>query len=216
MKNKIIEARKVYEQMNKTNRILYFDRSIREYIREKTGEYPALVGSVAMEVDLPTSDIDYAIKVKKDEKLQMKKQLEKFMEFRGERPARLESTRYLFRFIWRENIRVDLNVMDEYDYEILLEGIEKAKRTMTYDDKALFVYNKLKLHEKSLQDYEEYKLALYRKFCPQLLWMQDIDICKLVQKEYSKKGIDLPQWLVEKLEKENIGEDRNEDTDCRE
>lgn len=100
MENKIIEAREIYEQMNKTNRILYFDRGIREYIREKTGEYPALVGSVAMGVDLPTSDIDYAIKVKKDEKLQMKERLEKIMEFRGERPARLESTRYLFRFIW--------------------------------------------------------------------------------------------------------------------
>lgn len=216
MENKIIEAREIYEQMNKTNRILYFDRGIREYIREKTGEYPALVGSVAMGVDLPTSDIDYAIKVKKDEKLQMKERLEKIMEFRGERPARLESTRYLFRFIWGGNIRVDLNVMDEEDYEILLDGIERAKRTMTYDDKALFVYNKLKLHEKSLQGYEEYKLALYRKFCPQLLWMQDMDICRLVQKEYSKKGIDLPQWLVEKLEKGDIGENRNEDTDCRE
>lgn len=216
MENKIIEARKVYEQMNKTNSILFFDRGIREYIREKTGKYPALVGSVAMEVDLPTSDIDYAIKAKKDEKIQIKKQLENFMEFRGERPSKLESTRYLFRFIWRENIRVDLNIMDEDDYEILLDGIEKARRTMSYDDKALFVYNKLKLHEKSLQSYEEYKLALYRKFCPQLLWMQDTDICKLIHKEYLKKGIDLPQWLIEKLEKENIGENRNEDIDCRE
>jgi len=201
MNNKLVEARKMYEQMNKTNKILYFDRSIREYIREMTGEYPELVGSVAMGIDIPTSDIDYAIKTS-DKKLK-KEQIGEQMEFRGERPARLDSTRYLFRFIWNGNIKVDLNIMDEYDYDILINGIQRANKELTYDDKALFVYNKLKLREKSLQAYEEYKMALYKRFCPELLWMNDEEICKLVQEEYRRKGIPLPQWLVEKLGIEN-------------
>ncbi len=159
---------------------------------------PELVGSYAMGIDIPGSDMDFAIGAKDAiEKEKIRAALAPYMEFRGERPAAFATTRFLF-CTSIDGTHIDLNIMDFDDYTHLVNGMHAASNELTLEEKAYCVARKIKLKAKNKDDFEVYKLGLYQRFCPQLLWLPDFQIRALIEKDCIEKQRPFPQWLIAK------------------
>lgn len=163
---------------------------------------PTLVGSYAVGIDIPKSDIDFAIGLSTiEEKTQIKDKLIPLMEFRGERPASLNTTRFLF-CIKIDGVHIDLNVMDEKDFLHLVEGNRRAAGEIPLIEKAKCVYHKIRLKNGERQNFESYKTQIYKKYCPDLLWLPDHEIREMIEIKCRQENTLLPQWLIEK--KQNV------------
>ena len=162
------------------------------------GIKPTLVGSHAMGVGIPGSDIDFAVGINTShEKTKLKNILMKYMEFRGERPATLETTRFLF-CTRIEDTHIDLNVMDIKDYDHLVHGMKRARAELTDEEKSSCIAEKIRLKKINKSEFEKYKLNLYQRFCPDLLWLPDFQIRAMIEKRCVSRQESLPAWLIAK------------------
>ncbi len=158
----------------------------------------ATVGSVAMGVHLPTSDLDFAIAA--DRPLaDIETSLKAFMEFRGERPATRASTRLLFS-TRIDHRHVDLNVMETADMARMLGDLARAALTLSEQEKEGIVRRKRCLRDMGCsKELDEYKLRLYERFCPTFLWLPDYEIVKFVAEGFTARNEPIPPWLSQKL-----------------
>ncbi|MBR2431061.1 hypothetical protein IKB17_06345 [bacterium] len=172
---------------------------IKKYINEIVGIEPDLVGSAAIGIQIDESDLDFAVSVKNSGEMKSVGEKLEFHEiaFYGERPATKDTFRLLFSFLYK-NVSVDITVMLEKDYTELVNGIKEAKDSLSPSEKNRIIEKKKILSLESKIEYENYKISIYKKFCPQLLWLTDIEICRMLLQEYQKKNLKIPVWLDEK------------------
>ncbi|MDQ0458351.1 hypothetical protein [Rhizobium paknamense] len=157
-----------------------------------------VVGSVALGIEIRSSDIDFAVGTShvKEEVLS---QLSQWMEFRGERPATPTSTRLLF-CIMDEGRHIDLNVMSVNDLKLLQANLYAAAAQLSIQDRKLIIRRKTELRDKKRErELDEYKTELYRRFCPSFVWSPDDEIVKALAEEFSRRGDPIPDWLAKKL-----------------
>lgn len=184
---------------------------IKTKIETITNIRPELVGSYAMGINISGSDLDFAIGVEEETEFNHLHAVlsEAGMEYRGKRPSTLNSSRLLYSFYWN-NIFVDLVILNRKDYEHLIVGVKRAKEEFTDKDKAEIKRMKKLYLNDSIDKYEQYKISIYKRFSPNLLWMTDIEICKyLIKQEYNEKK-DYPKWLREKIIEYGLEVDNNE------
>jgi len=196
-----IEAIKFFEKMRQNDdKVMKIVTSVQDILSSYlNGIQPTLVGSVAMSLNIPTSDIDFAISLDLKNKIKFVESLKDRLEFRGERPAGIDSTRFLFCMKY-QGYHIDLNLMDENDFKLLKAGMLKAKFMMTIEEKANHTFLKNQLKESGrLDEFENHKLTVYKRFCPNLLWVTDQELVLKISEDLKGKGTPLPQWLVEKL-----------------
>lgn len=181
--------------------------TLSRYIEKIVGRVPVLVGSMGIGIDIDDSDIDFAIPFYgEDDEIKLLELLNgKGFEFRGKRISTSITYRYLYSFYW-ENSFVDLVILNEADFKYLSQGIKEAYLQTSMNEKNKIKEIKKKLSVDSIEKYEEYKLTIYKRFCPQLLWLTDIEICELLVKEYREKEklTSMPQWLKDKIDEYGI------------
>ena len=158
------------------------------FISDLTGHTCHIVGSLKLGAVTPFSDIDLAIGCSDSEKISSAKLLSQHFEFRGERPARLDTTRFLFRMDY-EGIPVDINIMLESDLNDFLKGLDSASTQMSPDEKFECAYAKYILQRQgAAEELEQLKLVHYKRFCPELEWLTDQEILKRISTEASRYG----------------------------
>lgn len=165
----------------------------------------ALVGSVGIGIDISSSDLDLAISAEDmgtAERFRIILQNNGF-EFRGERPSTYTTTRYLLSKQLSECF-VDVIILLNNDFNILVKGISNANLSLSSSQKMQICEEKRRLKAISYSKYEEYKLLIYKRYCPGLLWLTDIDICKMMLKRIKETQAQLPSWLREKVEEYNL------------
>lgn len=169
---------------------------VADYIFDLTGEKPSVVGSIGMGINIFGSDIDLAIGVTQQQKEEIKKKLDKTMEFRGERIATPTSTRSLY-CMNHEGTHVDLMILNKEDYRNLLNGVIWARIDMSETEKACHVYNKIYLGIVDENKLEDYKMAIYKRYNPKFSWIPDYVIRENLANKIKEEGKDLPKWLTE-------------------
>jgi|GEM_PF-6224040 len=158
----------------------------------------ALVGSRLMQIDLPSSDIDFALSAESEDRELLRHHLNNLLEFRGERVAGWNTTRLLF-CQKTEGHHVDLNIMTPTDFRYLVVGLHLARKELTNKEKQAIKDQKqrLKLSGKT-DELEEFKCGIYRKYCPELVWEPDFVIRRKLLSCYYSKGYSIPAWLKRK------------------
>ena len=158
-----------------------------------------LVGSVATQTNIACSDIDFVTGINYLHKEEVKSLLTQSLEFRGERIATPNTTRLLF-CTKIGGIHVDLNIMEEKDYFCIIDGMMKMASELSSKQKKEIKKSKNILKEKgNIQEYELYKNKFYQKFCPEFLWISDIDIIRKMAEDCLKSGTEYPKWLKDKI-----------------
>ena len=158
-----------------------------------------LVGSVATETSLETSDVDFVTYIHNYNYEDIVKILENHLEFRGERIATATTTRLLF-CTKIDNHHIDLNIMTEDDYHSIIKGMYTMKRQLSPEQKQEIVRQKFLLKNSgNKNDYEIYKNSFYQKYCPEFIWQSDLDIVNNIKDQYIKENKELPAWIIHKI-----------------
>lgn len=191
----------IKKAVNILNKVFYEIQinTIKEYIEKIISKPVSLVGSYGMGINTPNSDIDFATFIMPDEsitKLDEILQTNNF-EFRGKRPSASNTMRYLYSFWWFDQF-VDLVILLREDFDYLVNGIHCANVSMSQTEKRYIIEKKIELENSNIVDFENFKLSIYKRFIPQLLWLNDIDICRSLIRKCKEQNMSFPSWLEEK------------------
>jgi predicted nucleotidyltransferase len=195
MSDKLYNSYILKEEISKAKSVLY------DYLKtyKIAPNSIFLIGSTAMGIQLSTSDIDFAVGVSQEIKDKIKSNLPSLMEFRGERPARKTTTRLLF-CTKLEDRHIDLNIMDLNDSILFKNNLAKAVHSLSDKDKQDIVDKKMYLKERGhKEDYERFKIELYKRFFLDFLWLTDHEIAKAMIDKFVQKNEPIPFWLAQKL-----------------
>jgi len=156
------------------------------FIKELTEVEPKLVGSLAIGIHDLKSDIDFVLPIVPEKLEEVFNKLNAIAEFRGERSAKSESTRFLFSLRIDSEL-VDVNLMKPDDAEEFIACIAFAASTMTEEEKIDFAFRKHSYRTTLTQaDFDVFKIEPYVRFCPNFVWEPDFVLRK-------KLGIELPK-----------------------
>lgn len=162
-------------------RLLHIAGNAQEFVRAVIGKESYLVGSLALGVFSETSDIDLAVGVPSRDLRGILKRLKEVAEFRGERAAGKESSRYLF-CTELNGVHIDINVMTESDCEHLVTGMRRARAEMSNEERSNHLRERQILQCGQDQEaLDVLKLQIYKRFCPELVWLPDFQIRKALK-----------------------------------
>lgn len=195
----ILEIKKGVKILNNTFLQLKIE-TIKRYIENILNAKISLVGSHSIGIGLPNSDIDFAIGYENNNEMYRIEKIlnENSFEFRGVRPSTNKTFRLLYSFYWKDQF-VDIVVLCNDDYTHLVNGLSQANLTITKEEKEIIITTKKKLEQIDIEKYENYKLDIYKKYCPKLLWMNDIEICKYLKSKCDETKRKYPDWLRNKI-----------------
>ncbi len=163
-----------------------------------------LVGSVAIGIDINTSDLDFMLTVPEEKQVFVLNILKQIMEFRGERPATEATTRHLF-CLKIENKHIDINLMKPNDFMLFGKGIQNAHDLLSDEEKQQIIKEKQRLKQLGKStEYEDYKLGIYKKFCPEFIFYTDYELIKSLAQKCIKENRVLPDWLQAKVKQFDI------------
>lgn len=123
-------------------------------------------GSHGLRLNLPGSDIDLGVGVKRDEWSRVQASLSKNANFLGIERTPFASTRMVFQW-WIGESLVDLSVVTPEAYRDARNMISAIDAGMTQEDRIRFTWIKHQLKTSgNREEYAAWKLAPYRRFCP--------------------------------------------------
>lgn len=142
-----------------------------DLIRSWTGCQSRDVGSFGLRLNLETSDLDLGIGYPVDQRDTLITALGPHTVFKGERKTRFSTTRLVFAFTI-EGIEVDLSVLTEEDFAVACRMLDEIEATMTEQEQIAHTWIKHLLRSSGrMNEYAEWKLVTYARFCPEFNWV---------------------------------------------
>jgi hypothetical protein len=142
-----------------------------DLIRSWTGCQSRDVGSFGLRLNLETSDLDLGIGYPVDQRDTLITALGPHSVFKGERTTRFSNTRLVFAFTV-DDIEVDLSALTEEDFAIACRMLDEIEATMTEQEQIAHTWIKYLLRSSGrMNEYAEWKLVTYARFCPEFNWV---------------------------------------------
>jgi hypothetical protein len=148
----------------------------RSFVKTWTGGDSFVGGSVAMKLNIQSSDLDLIVPVLESNYQRVGATLRRWCQFRGERQATPETYRQLF-CIRIEEMHIDFNVMLVADAALMRTAIQTANRVLSSQERVAHVWRKYRLYtNENHVEYEASKLEIYNRFFPDFVWKTDQQI----------------------------------------
>jgi hypothetical protein len=142
-----------------------------QQIQEWTGRTPRDVGSLGIQTNLETSDLDLGIGYPAAGRAQLIGALGPHAILKGERKTRFNTTRLVYLFVC-DGIEVDLSALTEEDFEVACRMLDEIAAGMTREERIAHTWVKYLLHSAGrMEDYAAWKLVTYARFCPEFNWV---------------------------------------------
>jgi hypothetical protein len=159
------------EQRKRDEELLVVRARAAGLIRDWTGYESRDVGSFGLLLNLATSDLDLGIGYPPDQRNALVTALGPQTAFKGERRTRFSTTRLVFAFTV-QGIEVDLSVLTEEDFAVACRMLDEIEATMTERERIAHTWVKHLLRSAGRMDeYAEWKLVTYARFCPEFRWV---------------------------------------------
>lgn len=151
-------------------------------IREWTGREPQDVGSFGLRLNLENSDLDLGIGYSVEQRDTLITALAAHASFKGERVTRFPAaersdggsgttTRLVFAFTV-DGVDIDLSVLTEEDFAVACRMLNDIEANMTEHERIAHTWVKYLLRSAGRMDeYAEWKLVTYARFCPEFNWV---------------------------------------------
>lgn len=150
-------------------------------IREWTGREPRDVGSFGLRLNLENSDLDLGIGYPVEQRDRLMTALAAHASFKGERVTRFPAaegsdggsgttTRLVFAFTV-DGVDIDLSALTEEDFAVACRMLDDIGANMTERERIAHTWVKHLLRSAGRMDqYAEWKLVTYARFCPEFTW----------------------------------------------
>ncbi|MGH3913005.1 MAG: hypothetical protein ACRDTC_06300 [Pseudonocardiaceae bacterium] len=151
-------------------------------IRTWTGHDSRDVGSFGLRLNLETSDLDLGIGYPEDQRDRLIAALDGHAMFKGERVTRFPAaerpengdattTRLVFAFTV-DTVDVDLSALTVEDFAVACRMLDDIEAAMTEHERIAHAWVKYLLRSTGRMDeYAEWKLVTYARFCPEFNWV---------------------------------------------
>ncbi len=151
-------------------------------IREWTGRNSRDVGSFGLRLNLESSDLDLGIGYPVEQRETLTAALAGHTSFKGERVTRFPAaqrsggtsattTRLVFAFTV-DGVDVDLSALTEEDFAVACRMLDDIEASMTEQERIAHTWVKHLLRSADRMDeYAEWKLVTYARFCPEFNWV---------------------------------------------
>jgi hypothetical protein len=151
-------------------------------IREWTGRDARDVGSFGLRLNLESSDLDLGIGFPVEQRDTLTAALAGHTSFKGERVTRFPAaersggtsgatTRLVFAFTV-DGVDVDLSALTEEDFAVACRMLDDIEANMTERERVAHTWVKYLLRSAGRMDeYAEWKLVTYARFCPEFNWV---------------------------------------------
>ncbi|MEI5098503.1 hypothetical protein RB200_07255 [Streptomyces sp. PmtG] len=142
-------------------------------VEQWTGHMPRDVGSFGTRLNLETSDLDLGIGVPVEQREELMRALvgEGRASFLGERHTSFSTTRLVFSFEIA-GIEVDVSALTVEDFAVACRMLDQIDAEMTLEERIAHTWVKHLLRESGrLQEYAEWKLVTYARYCPEFNWV---------------------------------------------
>ena len=91
--------------------------------------------------------------------------------FKGERRTRFSTTRLVFAFMCRD-VEIDLSVLTEEDFAVACRMLDQIEAGMSEGERVAHTWVKHLLRSSGrMQEYAEWKLVVYARYCPEFRWV---------------------------------------------
>jgi len=152
-------------------------------VREWTGRASRDVGSFGLRLNLESSDLDLGIGYPVEQRDRLIAALAGHAAFNGERVTRFPAaerpggggsgvtTRLVFAFTM-DGVDVDLSTLTEEDFAVACRMLDDIQAHMTEHERIAHTWVKHLLRSAGRMDeYAEWKLVTYARFCPEFNWV---------------------------------------------
>lgn len=140
-------------------------------IREWTGCVPRDVGSLGIQTNLESSDLDLGIGYPVEDRATLVEDLGPHAIFKGERKTRFNTTRLVYLFMC-DGIEVDVSALTEEDFAVACRMLDQIATGMTREERIAHTWVKYVLRSAGrMEDYAAWKLVTYARFCPEFNWV---------------------------------------------
>lgn len=165
-------ARAFYDEMRVHDECLEQVRAeASALIAEWTGHKPRDVGSFGTRLNLETSDLDLGIGYPVQERDELRRALAGHTSFLGERQTSFSTSRLVFSFTLEE-IEIDLSALTVDDFAVACRMLDQIDATMTAQERIAHTWVKHLLRTTGrLEEYADWKLTTYARFCPEFNWV---------------------------------------------
>jgi len=153
------------------DRLLAVRARAAQQITAWTGRVPRDVGSLGIQTNLETSDLDLGIGYPVADQEQLMAALAGHTAFLGERKTRFDTSRLVFGFV-DEGVEIDLSALTEEDFVVACRMLEEIAAGMSEQERIAHTWVKYLLRNAGrLEDYATWKLVTYARFCPEFNWV---------------------------------------------
>ncbi|MFD8560646.1 hypothetical protein ACFV1N_25515 [Streptosporangium canum] len=136
-----------------------------------TGCTPRDVGSLGIQTNLETSDLDLGIGYPVAGREKLMEVLAEHTTFVGERKTRFDTSRLVFSFTV-QGVEIDLSALTEEDFAVACRMLEEIATGMSERERIAHTWVKYLLRRAGrLEDYAAWKLVTYARFCPEFNWV---------------------------------------------
>jgi hypothetical protein len=176
-------AEMFYRQRRQHDEVLLAVRAkATSLVREWTGRQARDVGSFGLRLNLESSDLDLGIGYPVDQRGALMTALAGHVSFKGERLTRFPAaerpdggsgttTRLVFAFTV-DGVDVDLSALTEEDFTVACRMLEDIEANMTERERIAHTWVKHLLRSAGrIDEYAEWKLVTYARFCPEFTWV---------------------------------------------
>ncbi|MEU9836301.1 hypothetical protein AB0D67_32600 [Streptosporangium sp. NPDC048047] len=152
-------------------RLLAVRQAVTEQITAWTGRVPRDVGSLGIQTNLETSDLDLGIGYPVAERDRLMAALDGHATFLGERKTRFDTSRLVFGFT-SGGVEIDLSALTEEDFAVACRMLNEIATGMSEPERIAHTWVKYLLRRAGrLEDYAAWKLVTYARFCPEFNWV---------------------------------------------
>ncbi|WP_409239770.1 hypothetical protein [Streptomyces sp. PA5.6] len=142
-------------------------------VEQWTGRVPRDVGSFGTRLNLQTSDLDLGIGFPVEQREELMRALvgEGRATFLGERNTSFSTTRLVFSFDIA-GIEIDVSALTVEDFAVACRMLDQIDAEMTREERIAHTWVKHLLREGGrLQEYAQWKLVTYARYCPEFNWV---------------------------------------------
>jgi hypothetical protein len=179
-----VRAERFYRQRRRQDEALLAVRDkAMSLVREWTGRASRDVGSFGLRLNLESSDVDLGIGYPVQQRDMLIAALAGHAVFKGERVTRFPgaerpegggpstTTRLVFAFTV-DGVDVDLSALTEEDFAVACRMLDDIQAHMTEPERIAHTWVKHLLRLAGRMDqYAEWKLVTYARFCPEFNWV---------------------------------------------
>jgi len=132
---------------------------------------PRDVGSLGIQLNLESSDLDLGIGFPVADRDRLLEALAPHAIFKDERRTRFDTTRLVFVFTV-DDIEIDLSALTEGDLAVACRMLDEIDAGLSEPERIAHTWVKYQLRRAGrMNDYASWKLVTYARFCPEFNWV---------------------------------------------